>query len=274
MSTCNVSHIKMTTYKRRTHRLSFGSLICLCISMVGCGGGSGGVSAASTLNMGLIHEWKFDGDPNDSIGTLNGTAVGPVTYVKGMIGQAIVLNGSTTGVNVPAAPDMQFQKSFSITAWASLFSYPDPSQGASSIIFDGDDRNGLDPYTLMVLPSGNLQFSVDGAAQPNGGIDIWGKMPLNKFVCIAATYDQKSGALRLYKNGILTGENLFNSALTPVVPLDPASNPGVGIGTNNSFPNSYVNYGFNGAINDLRVYNRALTRSEVQALYREGLAGR
>ena len=262
----------MNTSKKEIEALRIVVLVCLSFSFVSCGGGSVGASAASTLGNGLIHEWKFDGDATDSVGTLNGTAIGPVTYVKGVTGQAIVLNGSTTGVNVPAATDMQFQKSFSITAWAALYTYPAPSQGASSIIFDGDDRNGLDPYSLMVLPYGNLQFGLDGASQPNAGIDIWGTMPLNKFVCIVATYDQPSGAMRLYENGVLTSENLFNSTLTPVVPLDPASNPGVGIGTNNSFPDSYVNYGFNGAIDDLRIYNRALAASEVQALYRQGLA--
>jgi len=91
--------------------------------------------------------------------------------------------------------------------------------------------------------------------------------------CVVATYDQPSGAMRLYENGMLTSENLYNSTLTPVVPLDPAYHPGVGIGTNNSFPDSSVNYGFNGAIDDVRIYNRALTASEVQALYRQGLVG-
>ena len=125
----------------------------------------------------------------------------------------------------------------------------------------------------MVLPGGNLQFGLVGASQPNGGIAIWGTMPLNKFVCVVATYDQPTGAMRLYENGVLMSENLHNSTLTPVVPLDPAFSPGVGIGTSNSFPDGYVNYGFNGAIDDLRVYNRALTTSEVLALYRQGLSG-
>lgn len=249
------------------------SLVFLSIVLSGCGGSGGGPTGSVSLSNGLIHEWKFNGNANDSVGALNGTTVGAVTYAKGMVGQGIVLDGSTMGVTLPPVTDMQFQGSFSLSAWASIYAYPSTSQGASQIIFDGDDRGGLDPYYVSISPYGTLQFEICGAAVPNEGLPIFGgHVPLNTFVLISATYDQPSGTMRLYENGQLVSELISDSQLTPVVPLDPTSNPGIGIGTNNAFPVSSYRYCWDGEINDLRVYNRALSASEAQALYSQGLA--
>lgn len=249
------------------------ALVCAGLALVGCGGGGAGSSSSVSLTNGLIHEWKFDGDATDSVGTLNGTTVGAVTYAKGILGQGIVLDGNTMAVTLPAAADMQFQGSFSLSAWANIFSYPSPSKGASQIIFCGDDRGGLDPYYMSISPYGTLQFEVCGAAVPNEGLQVFGgDLPLNTFALISATYDQPSGTMRLYENGKLIGELLGHSDLTPVVPLDPSSNPGIGIGNNNAFPVSSYNYGWNGEIDDVRVYNRALSAAEVLALYNQGIA--
>ncbi len=247
--------------------------VCLGISLAGCGGSGSSSSGSVSLSNGLIHEWKFDGDATDSVGSLNGTTVGAVTYAKGILGQGIVLDGSTMAVNLPEAPDMQFQGSFSLSAWASIFAYPSPSQGASQIIFSGDDRGGLDPYYISISPYGTLQFEVCGAAVPNEGLQAFGGLlPLNTFALVTATYDQSAGTMRLYENGKLISELLGHSNLTPVVALDPTANPGIGIGMNNDFPVSGTRYGWNGEIDDVRVYNRALSAGEVQALYNQGLA--
>jgi len=261
----------MNRFKFKISALGFATLMCTAILCVSCGGG-GGIASTGTvaLTRGLIHEWKFDGDTNDSVGGLNGTAVGAVSYLPGPVGQAIVLDGNTMGVTLPPVPDMQFQASFSISAWANLKSYPTGGKAWTSLIFDGDDRGGLDSYFIQVDPYGNLVFEIDSAASPNAGISIGGVMPLNTFVLITATYDQPSGAMRLYLNGKLTSEYLNNSTLTPVEPLDPSSNPGTGIGTNNAFPVSSYNYCWNGEIDDMRIYNRSLNAAEALALFNQG----
>lgn len=239
--------------------------------MGGCGGG-GGSSTTDNLGIGLIHWWKFDGNANDSVGTLNATPIGPTSYASSPVGHGIVFNGSTTGISLPPAADMQFQSSFSISSWASLASYPTNSQIWATIIFDGDDRPGLDPYDIQVAPDGTLQFLTTSAAEAvsvNGATQF----PLNVFVFVAATYDKAAGLQSLYVNGKLVNQNKNVFDLTPVVPLDAGSLPGIGIGTNNSFPASGYNMGWNGTISDLRVYNRALSDNEVLTLYNRGLSG-
>jgi len=51
------------------------------------------------------------------------------------------------------------------------------------------------------------------------------------------------------------------------VALDSNSLPGEGLGCNNQFPSSGFNFSWNGSIDDMRVYNRALSGPEVQALF-------
>ena len=241
-------------------------LAALSVSLFGCGGGVPS-SSSSTLTTGLIHWWKFDGNANDSAGSLSTTPIGPVSYLSSP-GQGILFNGTTTGINLPAAPEMQFQASYSISAWAKLNTYVDPSELWSTIIFCGDDRVGLDPFYIQVDPNGNLQFQTASATR-SLGINATAQFPLNKWVFVTGTYNKTAGAESLYVNGKLDSEGLQAPDLTPVVPLDPTQNPGIGIGTNNNFPNDFYNMGWNGVISDLRVYNRALSGAEVQALYNQ-----
>ncbi len=235
--------------------------------ITGCGGG-GGSSTQSSLQRGLIHQWKFDGDANDAVGNLSTVPTGPVGYTPGPTGQAIVFNGTSTGISLPSSPDMMFQNSFTLSAWANLYSYPTNSQIWATIIFCGDDRNGLDPYDLQVAPDGTLQFLTTSATQAAGANGPT-KFPLNQFVLVTGTYDKSTGVQTLYVNGAMVSKNIHENNLTPVVPLDPTANPGVGIGTNNAFGVSGYNMGWNGAIGDLRIYNRALSASEVRALYNQ-----
>jgi hypothetical protein len=168
---------------------------------------------------------------------------------------------------------MQFQGSFTLSAWANLYTIPTPSQLGSCIIFDGDDRPGLDPYALQVDSRGHMTFLITGNTDQYDYSQLTVAMPLNQMVLVTGTYDQPHGIQRLYFNGGLVGEVIHNSNLTPVVPLDPNSNPGLGIGTSNAFGVSGYNEGWNGEISDLRVYNRALSATEVRVLYNQGLAG-
>lgn len=251
----------------KIHRLQIPLLAALTVSVAGCGGG--GSSTTSRLEVGLIHHWKFDGDARDSAGGLSATPIGPVSFVSGVLGQGIAFNGTTTGISLPPAFDMQFQSSFSLSAWAKLDSLPTEAQLWATIIFDGDDRPGVDPYDLQVSPSGDLQFLI---TSPSSASATDGTMPLHEFVLVTGTYDKATGTQTLYLNGSKVDQKSGQPNLTPVVELAAGEHPGIGIGTNNGFPESSYNMGWNGVIDDLRVYNRALTPSEVAKLYSQGVA--
>jgi len=237
--------------------------------VIACGGQVGSSTRKSTLMMGLIHRWQFDGDASDSMGNLSANAQGPVAYTDVGEGQGIVLNGTTTGISLPPAKDMQFQGSFSISVWAKLDARPPSSQMWSSIIFDGDDRAGFDPYALQADPKGNIHFLVTGWQNNLGEIEA--PLPLHTFVFLTASYDKTTGAESIYEDGKLVNQTVGNTTYTPVVQLVEHQNAGIGIGTNNGFPNSNYHFGWKGVLSDLRIYNRTLTPDEVVELYHLGV---
>jgi len=240
------------------------------IVLTGCGGGGGnggGIGGFDPLKIGLIHEWKLDGDAKDSVGTLDGTVHGPVVFANTPTGARFVGDGQSTGITIPPIADMQFQNSFTISAWASTPTAAPFGHLWEAIFFEGDDRSGLDPYYLMVDASGQLSFQVCSASE---SAYLYATMPVNKLSLITGTYDKTAGLLRLYINGSMVAQKSTTKA-TPVVPLDAGYLPGIGLGGNNAFPNSGFNFSWNGAIDDMRVYNRALSASEVQSLYKQGV---
>jgi hypothetical protein len=75
------------------------------------------LALASTAHAALIHEWQGNGNPNDSVGTNNGSLFGDTTYVAGVSGQAFSFDGSGDDVEVPDDPSHYFTGSFTIDAW-------------------------------------------------------------------------------------------------------------------------------------------------------------
>jgi hypothetical protein len=133
------------------------------------------------------------------------------------------------------------------------------------ILFRGDDRSGFDPYHLQIDSSRRLRFAVeDGTA---GGVDLGAPIGAGRFVHVAATLDTDSGRLRLYGNGEVVAET--TTSVRPMRELDPGANPGVGIGNHGGRPGSPHRYPFHGVINELLLYDRALSAAEIRALVRD-----
>jgi len=251
------------------NRKSFAStsLVVLCTAVFA----SGAPQTQGSLSKGLVHWWKFNGTCMDSAGELDLKPIGPIEFVRSPAGYGIDFDGSTTGISIPPFKELQFENSFSISAWAYLRSYPKNGKLWSSIIFDGDDRNGLDPYALQVNGDGKMAFLITG--EPNDLSEIQAPMPLRKFVLVTGTYDKQTGSQRLYLDGKLVGTQSEKYSLTPVCALVDGQHAGIGIGTNNGFPKGRYNFGWDGVINDLRIYDRALTIGEIQTLYKMSSKG-
>ncbi|MGO8669788.1 MAG: LamG-like jellyroll fold domain-containing protein [Capsulimonadaceae bacterium] len=222
--------------------------------------------ADDPLKAGLIHWWPLDVDGTDTIGGLDGTVVGPVAFSPGVYGQAMVGNGQTTGIPIPDSPSMQLQGPFTLSAWVDAATFAASDQLWESVLFRGDDRSGLDPV-FMSINSNELIFEVDSLTADDS---VAAPVSLGTFMLYTGVNNPITGEMQLYENGQLVDQN--SSAITPIQNLDPNAKPGIGIGCNNDFPYSAYNFSFDGAIDDVRIYDRALSASEVQNLYNEGVA--
>ncbi|HVM47833.1 MAG TPA: LamG-like jellyroll fold domain-containing protein [Candidatus Acidoferrum sp.] len=215
---------------------------------------------------GLIGWWKGDGNGADSAGTNNASAVLNTSFTNGIVGQAFAFDPENypygwTGVQIPDQPAYALTNSLSVEAWVR------PRGDGWNIFWRGDNRPGLDPYVLEMMGNTNLLF---GITDVNGNsASVSAPLVYNQWWHVAATLDGGSGTMSLYTNGTLAAQT--NTTVRPFGPLIPAASPGIGIGNVNDGFNSFP---FLGDIDEVSLYNRALTVGEIQGVYNAGAAGK
>ena len=75
--------------------------------------------------------------------------------------------------------------------------------------------------------------------------------------------------MKLYVNGALMAQT--NTTIIPIRDLDPGSDPTIGIGNHGG---TYWNFPFNGLVDELALFSRALSQTEIQAIYNYGITGK
>ena len=209
--------------------------------------------------------WQAEGNANDSIGTNNGTLIGGVTYTNGEVGRAFMfdnVNTSTSYINAPASPSLNIGTNggFTIECWVK----PDALvlQGGAPIIeWDSSSTDGLQFW--VGGPSANIKDTSGSAHFINPASNV---LNSNNFQHVALTYDKSSGKAFIYYNGGVIASNNFGN-ITPqtTYPVNIGRRTGQPIGNGS-------NYG--GLMDELSLYNRALTAAEIQAIYAAGSGGK
>jgi hypothetical protein len=120
----------------------------------------------------------------------------------------------------------------------------------------GTDPNG---YAYIVVSPGGY----DAGAQSACSTSV---LPLGQWTHVAGTYDGTS--LRIYVNGVLENTTTFGPQIFPGT-----DDVGIG-GTVAGLPSGTANYTFNGKIDEVAVYNRALSTQEIQTTCHAGSLGR
>jgi hypothetical protein len=228
------------------------------------------VLTAVAVPSGIVSWWTANSTAADAMG-LNNATLSNVTYTTGEVGKAFSFNGLNGWAALGDPSSLAFTNSFSIEGWIKVNGLP-TNYNFGSIMFRGDDRPGLDPYQLVILPNGDLQFLITGApgTATQGSLALEAPIPMGQFVHVAATLDDATGTMTLYENGTVVAQ--ATTTARPFGPLDPTQQPGVGIGNSNALSNYDVP--FNGLIDELSVYNRALTPGEVLSIYKAGSSGK
>ncbi len=200
--------------------------------------------ATTTGNKDLVAHYLFENTTLDNSINLNHSATrGGVSYTTGKVGaQAITLNGTDAFIQLPAT--IAHQQEITISTWVYW-----NGGGIWQRIFDfgnGEDQN------LFLTPSadaGQLRFAIK-----NGGAEerlTATGLPTGQWSHVAVTLSGSTG--RLYVNGKLVDES---TAFT-ISPLD--FKPVLNYIGRSQYPDALLN----GSIDDFRVYNYALTATEV-----------
>jgi subtilisin family serine protease len=230
-------------------------------------------SAAEAMPpFGLIASWSGNGHASDDQGRFIGVLTNGVGFSAGKVGQGFRLDGITAGVVVPDAPGLNFSQGadLSIETWIHAES------GARDFIMVIVDKR-ISPeissavgYALS-LWEGRLSFQLsDAPLRPSNFSNYHASRDLRDglfhHIAVTVDRDQPDGG-KMYVDG------------KAVLTFDPTTRPGdlsnagpLRIG-HNSDPN--FNSFFKGVIDEVRLYGRALSAAEIEAVFNAGtdLAG-
>lgn len=212
------------------------------------------------LDDGLVGYWRLDEGSGittkDSSGFgNNGTLVENPTWTTGKNGGGIDFNGINS-VDVPNNPTLQITGSTTITAWFKSTSYP------------GDDapilskRGGEDSYQLDVTADSGqrtIGFKLGNVPINTRHIRYGGTpLSLNTWYHVAGVYNAQAQTINVYLNGVEDNGTLINT----VVSSQSSNNTDLRIGERKGLPD----FNFRGIIDEVRLYNRAITPNEVTAI--------
>ncbi|MCL4786145.1 MAG: S8 family serine peptidase [Verrucomicrobia bacterium] len=211
---------------------------------------------APTLD-GLVSWWPAQNNANDVADGNNGTLVGNTTYGVGRVGQAFVFDGDSDGVNVGNPANLQLQD-LSIEGWIKRTSATVPSfngNGNGTVFALGTGSlGGPGGYNFYVKANAQLAFGKSQAGEVVSGAIVadtnWHHVAVTK----------AGNTVTFYVDGVAyPASSPYNfGAFTFTAPGY------VGAWQNNS---GLVDNTFYGAIDELSVFNRALSPVEVQAIF-------
>ena len=208
---------------------------------------------------GLVLAMGFDEasgtSAEDSSAAANHGTIREAVRVAGKFGGALFFDGSNDWVTVTdtTASPLDLTTGMTIEAWVN----PESMSGWETIVLKQRGA-GLLSYALYAHDGGPL---AGGEPVPSGYAQIGGvdravrgstALPLNTWTHIAVTYDGVTQ--RFYVNGVQVASRAQTGSIA-------VGNGVLRIGGNGSFANEF----FRGAIDEVRIYNRALTAAELQA---------
>jgi VCBS repeat-containing protein len=178
----------------------------------------------------------------------NGTTTG--VWESGKTGTyALSLDGSTQSASVPDDDSLDLTTAFTIAGWIK------PGKSGTQDLFKKADMDVTDGYEVTLGSSGKVFFRINQVSDGDTfRIDSGTSYPIdgNTWMHVAATYS--GGTMRLYIDGYQEGDDLLAPA--PAVNTLPFT-----LGTQATSPRPYQ-----GAMDDVRLYDRALTLDEIQTL--------
>ena len=213
------------------------------------------------LERGLVGHWTFDGKDMDLSSSTaevldrsgngnNGNWIDhATTTVIGKIGQALDFDGSDDYVDVGTI-STDFTNGLTVAAWV----YYDAFNSWSRIIDFGQGEANDNILFGNSATSNALQYSVFTGGGNGGTVSI-STLEIGKWQHVIATEDS-SGNVVLYKNGVAikTGSTDVPASVSRTSSF---------IAQSNWAADGY----FDGKMDDVRVYNRALSTDEITRLY-------
>ncbi len=217
---------------------------------------------------GLVAWWGFDGSGDDLAGSSGMGFSGPAQYCLGEAGQALFLHGYSGQVAASPVLNVGASVGLSIEAWLN----PSDASRLMDVVEWNNHAGSIGAHFALSVPNsygggvgclfGNL---VDTAGISHQVTSVPGLLASGVFQHVALTYEKASGSAALYLNGVRV-------AITNLGVFTPQTTYDLFVGVRPSGPISGI--AFDGSIDELSLYNRALSPVEIQAVFNAGLSGK
>ncbi|MGB7768100.1 MAG: LamG-like jellyroll fold domain-containing protein [Verrucomicrobiia bacterium] len=215
-----------------------------------------------TQTPGLVAAYSFDEGAGttatDASGNTNNGTIGSAAWTHyGRYGGALMFDGTTAFVTVTDAASLHLTSGMTLEAWVNPVTVStDPGGDFSDIIYkgQGENKNGTFNDNYYLEESSPDNYSPDGGGTFGTlNIGTYGTigLPANQWSHVAVTYN--GTLLELYVNGV------------PVSSLAQTGNIASSTGALTIGGDSYYGQYFWGIIDEVRVYNLALTQAQIQA---------
>ncbi len=180
----------------------------------------------------------------DASGSGNlGTISGATRITTTQFGKALSFNGTNNWVTINDSASVDLTTGMTLEAWV----YPTSLNGWKTVLMK--EQTGFASYWL---------YANDDASRPANVVNVGGTLrqlsagshlPTNTWTHLAATYD--GSTQKLYVNGVLVGSRSQTGAIA-------LSSGALRIGGNSLWGEYFTGY-----IDEVRIYNRALSQAEI-----------
>ena len=217
---------------------------------------------------GIVSWWSGESSANDEQANNAGTLQGGTSFVGGIAGQAFSFDGMDDHVSIAASSslDVGAGDGFTIEAW--IQTTTTSSQQVIAEWNNGTGGVGVHfMHSIGVLGGAGSLFAniVDTSGGDHYFATAAGVLNTANFLHVALTYDKSNGIAIIYLNGAVSGSANIG-VVTPQTTYD------LYLGTRSS--GGGVGSFFAGSMDEVSLYSRALSDTEILAIYSADTSGK
>jgi hypothetical protein len=221
-------------------------------------------SSSADITTGQVGRWAFDEGSGlaaeDSAGNNTGTLVNSPSWVAGRSSYALSFNGSSSHVSIPASSALEMGNSgVTIATWVRN----EVSYTSEKMLLEHSVWGASNTYQLTTFGNSTLAFNFPSLHGNDGSLTTSFNFSDGAWHHVVAAFDDAGNSVSLYVDGTLRNSKTSNQSIGVAGPSP--TYIGSRGGSSHFFP---------GQLDDVRIYNRALTPADVSELFNmDGGAG-
>ncbi len=215
-----------------------------------------------SLSDSLVAHYLLDGNGIDNVGNNDGVLMGPMSVLdrNGNLNSAYQFDGINDWINIGNTPELNITGDITVSAWVKTptswpVTYHDP------MIYARYSASGYDGVNLWLdnphLTSRSFGFIVKTGSNTWGNDFAVGTSSLQLDTWYFIVGIREGNSLKIYINGVLEGSDFCSTN-----PINYGINPKATIGEKAGAVATWCD----GVIDDVKIYKRALSDSEIQIL--------